>query len=176
MSEPKTTHPFVEYLQTLVEDRGALAALRRGLGRPAGHAPEMYPYIIPRLHGRMSRLEEEAHFLVASLFAFHAASTTQGNLGDHLAATIRNEKARQAIERRFVALLNAHPEDLGQLLRHTISFLKSQEQPVNWSQLLLDLCAWNHPDRLVQRRWARAFWSRPIAGEEEPESSDEGPS
>jgi CRISPR system Cascade subunit CasB len=81
-----------------------------------------------------------------------------GNLGDHLACTIATDADRAAVERRFVALLKAHPDDLAGQLRQAISFLKAKEVPVNWSQLLLDMCAWDHPQRYVQRRWATAFW------------------
>jgi CRISPR system Cascade subunit CasB len=160
MTQAVQTHPFIEYLQSLMEDRGALAALRRGLGQKPGLAPEMYPYVIPRLPAHLNTYQESAYFLTASLFAFHPQSTQYGNLGAHLAATITNEANRPPVERRFIALLSAHTDDLGKLLRHTISYLKSKEQPVNWRQLLLDLLAWDHPDRYVQKKWARAFWGR----------------
>lgn len=160
MKDAKPPHPFIVHLKELREDRGALAALRRGLGRAPGLAPEMYPYVVPWLPERPYRQQEAAYYLVASLFAFHPLLTSEGNLGAHLAGAIANENSRQAVERRFVALLSAHPDDLGALLRHTISFLKSQERPVNWSQLLNDLCAWDHPDRYIQKNWARAFWAR----------------
>ena len=66
-----------------------------------------------------------------------------------------------AIERRFVALLAAHPDDLALYLRQAISYLRSKEVPVNWQQLLVDLQAWSHPDQYVQKRWVRAFWGCP---------------
>jgi CRISPR system Cascade subunit CasB len=57
-------------------------------------------------------------------------------------------------------LLAAHPDDLDFHLRQAVSFLKSRDVPVNWHQLLSDVLAWGHPERYVQRRWARAFWGR----------------
>lgn len=161
MAENTSPHPFVAYLETLVEDRAALAALRRGLGQPPGTVAEMYPYVVPRLPRGANRSEEDAYYALAALFGFHPSVARTGNLGDHLARTIAADADRAAVERRFVALLKAHPEDLAGQLRQAISFLKSKEVPVNWSQLLLDMCAWDHPQRYVQRRWANAFWGTP---------------
>ncbi len=63
---------FIRDLEGLAEreDRGALAALRRGLGKQPGAAPEMFPYLAPwtqHEHG----WGEECMYLVASLFALH---------------------------------------------------------------------------------------------------------
>ena len=41
-------HGFVTYLQSLAEkdDRGALAALRRGLGQSPGSVPDTFRYVV----------------------------------------------------------------------------------------------------------------------------------
>jgi CRISPR system Cascade subunit CasB len=151
---------FIKFLTRLSdeENRGALAALRRGLGLQPGEAPEMFPYVVPFLSGTPSKDQENAYYLVASLFALHPKNCEQGNLGNHLAACIENPNDKEAIERRFVALLNCHIDDLGDRLRQSISYLKSKEKPVNYQQLLNDLLLWSHRDRIVQRRWATGFW------------------
>lgn len=162
-------HPFIQYLQTLNAryDRGALAALRRGLGKPPGSEPAMYPYVVPWLPKNVSRQEEQRYFLIAALFAYHPANTNFGNMGDHLART-RGSEDDKALERRFTELLAAHEDDLPTYLRQTIGFLKSKDEiPVNWDQLFTDLRYWSYPERNVQRHWARAFWSRPEAHTEE---------
>jgi CRISPR system Cascade subunit CasB len=72
------------------------------------------------------------------------------------------------VERRFVALLNCHQDDLDHHLRQAVSLLKSKDAPVDWAELLKDIQRWDNDDRLVQRRWARAFWGgrqRDAAGE-----------
>lgn len=157
------THPFIDYLQSLVEgrERGALASLRHGLGRSPGETPEMFPLIVPRLPENPSRIQENAYYLVATLFALHPKSTREGNLGSHLAGS-RNSGNDEALERRFVTLLSSHPDDLPNYLRQAISYLKSKDAPVNWDQLLLDVQAWEYPDSrlIVQKTWARAFWAR----------------
>jgi len=60
---------FVQALKRLVEhkDRGALAALRRGLGRTPGEATEIFPYVVPYLPDGTGPREEEAWYLIASL-------------------------------------------------------------------------------------------------------------
>ena len=115
-------------------------------------------------------LKESAFYLVAALFALHPQSTEFGNMGAHMAKT-RTESGEDALERRFTALLSAHPDDLPDYLRQAISFLKSKEEPVNWTQLLWDLQSWDKrddPKTSVQKKWARSFWG----GRQIPEPSD----
>jgi len=156
-------HSFVTYLEDLRENRGALAALRRGLGQPPGTVADMYRYVVPWLSDDARPWREDAHYLIAALFAYHPKEGGTGNLGDHFACARKPRGDNTAIERRFTALLAAHPDDLPSYLRQAVSFLKSKEVPVNWHQLLSDVMAWGHPDLRdrVQKDWARAFWGRP---------------
>src|SRR5690242_2648276 len=74
MSPPRPAERrFSEYLEDMVarEDRGALAALRRGLGKGAGEAAEMYPYVVRFLLDDNRRSIQNAYYLVAALFARH---------------------------------------------------------------------------------------------------------
>ncbi len=162
MSQPEQ-HPFISHLYSLAqaEDRQALAHLRRGLGQKPGAAPEMFPYIVPWLPPNPHSQEEAAYYAIASLFAWHPAIAEKGNMGDHLAATL--EKGREdAVERRFVALLAAHPDDLPAFLRQAVSYLASKDVPVNWDQLFWDIRFWGHPDYgdRIRKRWAASFWRR----------------
>jgi CRISPR system Cascade subunit CasB len=157
MTEPK---PFVTYLESLREDRGALAALRRGLGQPPGTAREMYPYVVRWLPAETSAQREAAYYLIAALFAYHPDPGGSGNLGHAFRRTLDPTGDNTATERRFTALLTAHPNDLPFYLRQAISFLASKEAPVDWNQLFADLLAWGHPAGYVQKQWARAFWGR----------------
>ncbi len=166
-------HPFIAHLESLQDDRGALAALRRGLGRPAGYAPAMFPYVVPFVPARAGEWQEEAYYLIASLFGFYPVSTRTGNMGSHFAQLRRQKGDGQAVERRFVALLAAHPDELGFHLRQAVSLLKSEEVPVNWSQLLRDTLSWNNPEWCadVRRRWAAAFWGGPQTSAPEASSA-----
>jgi len=149
-------HPFVAYLESLAENRGALAALRRGLGQPPGTVASMYPYVARWIGEDTPTWQEEAYYLIAALCALHPQPGGVGNMGDHFRRAAHER--RQAFERRFEALLATHPDDLPDMLRQSVSLVKSQEVPINWDQLLGDVLHWGHPDRYVQRRWASSFW------------------
>ena len=175
---PPTEHErrFAEYLRKLADDenRAALAALRRGLGKRPGEVSDPCPYVDPWLAPNASAGDEEAHYLVAALFGLHqhywpAGDGERGptNLGASL-ATLQESGSKAAVERRFIALLNAHREDMPQHLRHLVGLLKAKDVAVDWAQLLHDVRGWDHPRRAVQREWARAFWRQASAGEASP--------
>lgn len=156
MSEPQ---PFVTYLESLREDRAALAHLRRGLGRPLGTVVDMFPYVARWVPPDAPRALEDSYYLIAALFALHPDAGGTGNVGDHFRRVVReDEQSATAVERRFTALLAAHPNDLDFYLRQAVSYLRSKEVPVNWHQLCADVRWWAHPEHRVQRRWARSFW------------------
>lgn len=157
---------FIEFLEGLANkrDRGALAALRRGLGKKPGEAAEMYPYVV-RWVPQDAQYLEDAYYLVTSLFAWHQGSWPKqegrqnpSNLGASFALLRTKEKEAPGIERRFIALLNCHRDDLGDHLRHAVGLLKSKEIPIDWAQLLHDIKGWGWESRSIQREWARAFW------------------
>jgi CRISPR system Cascade subunit CasB len=191
MPQPRDTR-FVKHLEDLAarEDRGALAALRRGLTMEPADMIPMYPHVTLFLAPDAPRSREKAYYLVAALFALHPdpwhraeGSEQPTNLG----ASVRRLRERSpegsedagenrtsSLDRRFIALLNAHPEDLAQHLRHIVGLLQSGDSPVpvDWLTLLDDIQQWNNPDRYVQRRWARAFWG---GGSEEKEETTASP-
>jgi CRISPR system Cascade subunit CasB len=164
--------PFIAYLQSLAErqERGALAALRRGLGQPPGTVADTFRYVEPWLKEKRSLAREAAFYLVASLFALHPKSASAGNLGTHLRACNPERKDDDALERRFTALLAAHMDDLPFYLRQAVSYLKSKDVPVNWNELLWDLQNWDEkrdgPRHSVQKKWASAFWGGARTAEE----------
>lgn len=156
-------HDFVTYLETLREDRGALAALRRGLGQEPGTVPDMFPYVVPCMKAKTGTWAENTYYLIASLFALHPVSIPSGNMGKHFARHLdyQNPENNTALERRFTALLTASSDDLHIYLRQAISFLKSKDEtPVNWHQLMWDTLNLDDPDKApkVQKRWAEGFW------------------
>lgn len=152
---------FVESLESLRDsgDRAALAHLRRGLGRRRGLVAEMCPYVVPWLGARANRRREDSYFTVASLFASHPKPGGRGSLGSAFAVLRGIDAARgESVERRLVALLNCHEEELPGHLRHAVSLLKARDVPVDWAQLLADVQMWGHEDRFVQKWWARDYW------------------
>lgn len=187
---------FVNYLERLLEDadrslaRAAMAHLGRGLGKPAGMAYEMDRYVLDQLPENTSSYQEEAYYLVASLFAFwhrgkDKAESLEGkwdtdrNLGKSLRAMIqredpdKRENLEKSTERRLNALLNSHRDDLADRLRRIIALLKSKDVPVNWAQFLRDLQQWDTESRSVQHTWAKGFWIQKQASDSKQDTLPE---
>jgi len=176
IAEERTTQEdrYAAYLVDLAgKDRGALAALRRGLGREPGEVAEVHPYVVPWLPKGARRDVEDAYYLVASLFASHPMHwhrTEEG--GRHTFGASLERLARQSgsagVEPRLIAILNSPREDLPNRLRQAVGLLKTHEIPVDWARLLKDLRHWDSDQRWVQRNWAADFW-----GARAPEPTDE---
>lgn len=159
-------HAFAHYLYSLADrqDRGALAALRRSLQDPVGMSAAACPYVVPFLPKEPDLYRERAYFLVAALFGLagtHAKGVSIGDAFRRIAAAGSSDgKDNPSIRARFVALLDAHPEDAGDHLRHVASLARAKEVALDWEKLLRDLLGLRHPERRVQRAWAHDFWGR----------------
>jgi len=150
--------------------RGILAKLRRGVGKEPGTDSDAYPFVVPRLPQR--ERQHRDYYTVAALLALHPMNTqppegpkTRHNMGTtmRLAAIAAHgvgEIEGSSTERRFVAMLDSHRDELEDHLRHAIRLARSREVPVNYLQLLKDLGRWNLEGRRVQRAWAAQFWGR----------------
>lgn len=151
---------FITHLERLrdEENRGALADLRKGLGEEPGTVSSMYRHVIPWIPA--TRFVENTAYTVASLFALHPDKGGNRSLGGAL-SLIKTPDGREllpSIERRFTALLNIDEEDLPVHLRQAVSLCKSNEIALNWRRFIRDVQAWGHPERYVQRNWARDYW------------------
>jgi CRISPR system Cascade subunit CasB len=154
--------------------RAALAAFRRGLGKPPGTAVEMLRYIPPFVYSGAQEEMVDIYLLVASLFAMHPSPGGTGSIGSTL-ALVRALRESDSIEARFIALLNCHEDDLYKHLRHAVALAKSSKAsvPVDWRQLLHDLKQWRRSEggrNMVRRQWARDFWRRPDVQPQNDES------
>jgi CRISPR system Cascade subunit CasB len=158
MSLDEGQKAFIGYLLSLAkegkEDRGALADLRSGLGKEPGEMSRLHKHVVPYLPERT--YNDRWYYLTAALFG----AFPQHRQGRSLGAAFRPLRPKSdSMEARFIALLNAHPDDVGDHLRHAVSLLKANEQPLDWFQLFDDLLHWDHPDGYVQLKWARHFYS-----------------
>lgn len=162
MTLDKTQKRFIGYLLNLAkegkEDRGALADLRSGLGKQPGEMARVHRHVVPYLPEK--DYNDRWYYLTATLFGLfpeHRERYSLGRAFQSLAFPLQGPK-KNSMEARFVALLNAHPDDLDDYLRHAVSLLKAYEQPLDWFRLFGDLLQWDHPDAPVQHRWARDFY------------------
>jgi CRISPR system Cascade subunit CasB len=157
MSLDERQKNFVGYLLNLAkegqEDRGALADLRSGLGREPGEMARVHKHVVPYLPER--NYNDRWFYVIATLFG----AFPKHRQGCGFGAAFRPLRQKSdSMEARFVALLNAHPDDLDGHLRHAVSLLKANEQPLDWFRLFDDLLQWDHPECHVQLRWARDFY------------------
>lgn len=148
---------FIRHLLSLgkegKEDRGALADLRSGLGKDPWEMARVHKYVVPYLPEKS--YDDRWYYLTASLFG----AFPQHRKGRSLGEAFRPLRQKSdSMEARFVALLNAHPDDLDGHLRHAVSLLKANERPLDWFRLLDDLLQWDHPEGHVQLKWARDFY------------------
>ncbi len=155
---------FLKYLTNLSSEsnREELAVLRRGLSSPPAEDVSMYRFIARFVPDEdRNTVRERVYYLLASLYALHPVSVSQGNFGNHMSYAASQLPDRTSTERRFTVLLNSNLEDLPDYLRQAVSFIKSSSKndiPINWFSLFEDLLQWNHPHRISQRNWANGFW------------------
>lgn len=168
MKKEEVTHPFINYLYSLVEndDRGTLADLRRGLTSQPGTVPAMFPHVAKWVPDEArNSWNEKVYYLTATLFAYYQAggsgkrlTTHEGNFGSHCRELKAKSTQSGSFEARFANLLKANRDDLPVLLRQILSLLKNEDIPINWNQLFTDLKYWNSPNQSVQRHWANNYW------------------
>jgi len=188
MTTATTTSGFINWLYGLAQsnDRGRLAALRRGLLLEPDQMYELYRVIPPQFLEGISEEEARRRMMIAVLFALHPmpypepkGASWRRNFGDSLRLLALNKTGRspeaaedplpEPLKRRMDALLAAHPEDLFGHLRQLVRMLAAEEIPVDWEQLLWDLRSWDRPDRKVQWQWSRAFY----VGQRETEGGED---
>ncbi|MFH0991637.1 MAG: type I-E CRISPR-associated protein Cse2/CasB [bacterium] len=108
-------------------------------------------------------INDEVLTFIAGLFATHPEETSIGNFGTTCKAIElrRGEKTGDdnkltPTERRFQHLMAAEREELHSRVMRMVLMAKSQDVPVNYEQLQIDLKFWN--DR-IKTKWAAAFWA-----------------
>ena len=100
----------------------------------------------------------DSAILAAGLFAWvkgdcpHSANI---NFGRAFGAGLSVEDKEQR-EKRFTHLLDTDINELSGVLRQAVSFIRGQS--LDWESFILHLMHWDHPDRWVQKAWARGFW------------------
>ncbi len=157
MSLDEKQKAFIGYLLSLAkegkEDRGALADLRSGLGKEPGGMTRVHKHVVRYLPEK--RYNDRWYYLSATLFGEFQQHRKGRSFGEAFRPL---KKKSDSMEARFIALLNAHPDDLSDHLRHAIRLLKANQQPLDWFRLFEDLLQWDHPESFVQLRWARDFY------------------
>jgi len=171
---------FIQHLQRLAKDnRGGMAALRHALAFPPGTYPKAFPLVEPFVgtdwHSNDPR--RKALYAVASLYATHPEANTD-SFARAFARVFRKREESPSIEKRFIALLGADPENILDYLRPAVQLLSSEGVGFDYVRLFDDLSIWlrsrAEPERLdrLRQAWARDFYQFPPAFT----STVEGPS
>ena len=137
---------FIAHLADLMHGQ-ARAALAGSLGKPPGAALQAVRWLAPWTRSLEGR-EFALHHLVAALYASHPAQATggpstgagpAGNLGATMRHLARKRGRTPTLEQRFVALLEADAEEVGEHLRRVVSLAREADIPLDWAQLLTDV-------------------------------------
>lgn len=164
---------FINYIEAYrkEENRGALATLRRSLGNLPDLDVRSFPIVYPGIkYAGLTKFQEKNAFMIAALYAYYFSGTMEPssftekywNFGDSFRLLVEDdEKGSKSIERHFIALLNAHEDDLIHHLKKNVSLLKSRNIVIDWIELAVAMQNWAHPKRFIQTRWAQSFYSKP---------------
>ena len=154
---PERIITFISALSSL--DAGERARLKRNAGKTLAEGQEALGLFYRLLPYGVPAFQEEVYFQVACLYALVPAGSA-GNLGQALGKVRKlAPKHAKGIDRRLESLLDADETQLPFRLRQAMHFLASNRVSLDWTCLLDDLLHWNHPDRTVQKEWARSYFS-----------------
>jgi CRISPR system Cascade subunit CasB len=161
--EEELVHELTKLAHPDSPDRAVMAHLRRGIDLPLD-------YVLSRVGWLFRRVPDFAltnAVLAAGLFAWVKGDCPQSqgvNFGAAFGADLTLEEKQQR-EKRFIDLLDTDAEELPYKLRQAITLIAREHIGLDWVLLIQHLGHWIHPDRWVQREWARGFWA---ASEPEP--------
>ena len=148
---------FVSGLRRISQDRGKLAALRRGLtDNPRLHV-DAYP-VIASLGGDIGN---PVFLAIAAFYATHPDESNARNIGEtcRRIGLIDAKEVAESIERRFRRLLaSGNVEDVIDQLRSWIRLASSKGVSVNYESLFADLWNWRFYADDIRVQWARSFW------------------
>jgi len=155
---------FLDQLQLWVklDDRGALACLRRGFSEATEH--RAWPHLAEWCD--LSNDRDRAIWrTIAAGFATLEATASSGNLGSTLRALAlgrsaeKKDEALKSFEGRFRRLLVCDTaEELCAHLPPIFRAAKQKETPINFRQLFWDLAQWDRDPQAIRTRWAQAYW------------------
>ncbi|KAF0093308.1 MAG: hypothetical protein E1N59_3000 [Puniceicoccaceae bacterium 5H] len=162
-TSPTHTQTFVNRLEELKRDRGAIAELRRYW------SPTLRHYAYPHF-GRLGILNRQSDMIVAAVFAQHPEHSAKGLSIGQAALKIAGGRAGaagyEAGERHFQRLLACSDGDLEdvahQLHRLATRLSRVEGSPLNYEKLARDLANWRFQRaEQVKLSWARDFWQAP---------------
>lgn len=150
---------FLERLRKIQNDRGKMAALRRGLSEATKR--EAWPVIA----GLGEDIENRAAITVAALFAEHPVEAANArSLGQTCRSIATNNGQSSDIpdsfDKRFRRLIACDTaEEVAGQLSAWVRLAKSRGVGMNYQELFNDLAYWHLDADRKRVRWARDFWA-----------------
>ena len=147
---------FVGALRRVRNDRGKMAALRRGLTDSPRLHVDAWP-VITGLGGNIG----EPYVTIAALYASHAEESNARNFGETCRRIAQGDgkDIAESFERRFRRLLACEAvDDLISQLRSWVRLAANKGVGVNYESLFADLWNWPWYADDIRVRWAKSFW------------------
>lgn len=148
---------FVGALRRTRNDRGKLAALRRGLT----DNPRMHMDAWPVVASLGGDIGQPVFVTVAALFASHPEESNARNLGETCRRIAQGDgkEIAASFETRFRRLLASNNvEDVTGQLRSWIRLATSKSVGINYESLFADLWNWPFYADDIRVKWAKSFW------------------
>ena len=148
---------FVGALRRIRNDRGKLAALRRGLTENPRMHVDAWP-VVASLGGDIA---QPVFVTVAALFATHPEETSARNFGEtcRRIALGGGKDMPDSFDTRFRRLLaSGDAYDVCGQLRSWIRLAASKGVGVNYESLFADLWNWPWYADDIRVKWAKSFW------------------
>jgi CRISPR system Cascade subunit CasB len=155
---PTHAERFLAALLRIQDDRGKMAALRRGLS----HATRREAWPVVASLGM--DIANEAAITIAALFATHPVVSNARSLGQTCrfiaAESGKVSDIPESFDKRFRRLIACDVvEEVSGQLSAWIRLAKSKGVGVNYAELYNDLYWWSKDAEKKRLRWARDFWS-----------------
>ena len=155
---------FVGALRRTRNDRGKLAALRRGLTDNT----QLHVAAWPVVAGLGGDIGQPVFLTVAALFASHPEESNARTFGEtcRRIALGDSREIPDSFQSRFRRLLaSGDVADVTGQLRSWIRLAASKGVGVNYESLMFDLIIWNKYSDDIRVKWAKSFWQSGDADE-----------
>ena len=157
MADSEKVNLFFQNINRLTT--GDRAALKRSSGTRLNDSDAkafgVFYKVLPR---GVPEWQEDKWFTIACLTCLSQPNTENGQLIEK--AMHKQKSDSDSFENRVISLLDCEWDEDGRMntkLTRMIKLLKSKNSIIDTRALLNDLLYWDHPDRFVQKKWARAF-------------------
>jgi CRISPR type I-E-associated protein CasB/Cse2 len=148
---------FVGALRRARDDRGKMAALRRGLTDNVRMHVDAWPVVA----GLGGDIAQPACVAIAALYASHPEESDARDFGETCRRLGQDDgnNLLESFERRFRRLLACGDvEDVIAQLRSWARLAASRNVGVNYESLFADLLNWRWYSEEIRVKWAKSFW------------------